>query len=153
MSLFNILCSVLSRDGWEFIIDEKNEIIRTEICGVNTRFQSFIMVDEEQESLLCNTYINVRIPYTKRIETCEFMNRVNYELAYGNFEMDMDDGKIRYRTYVDLAGAEPSKEQILNFIWNGAQIFDTYYPGLTQLIEGNCTAEEALAMCCIDLDE
>lgn len=150
MSLFDVLCTTLTKDGWEFSYDGKNEIVRLEIRGVNTNFYSFLIVDEEQESLLCNTHINQKIPYPKRTEVCEFINRVNYELANGNFEMDMDDGEIRYRTYLDLAGSDASKEQILNLIWNGAQSFDNYYPGLVQLVFGECTAEEAAAFCSTD---
>lgn len=147
MSLFDVLCTTLTKDGWEFTYDEKNEIVRLDIRGVNSDFYSFLIVDEEQESLLCNTHINQKIPFAKRIAVCEFMNRINYELASGNFEMDMDDGEIRYRTYLDLAGSEASKEQILNLIWNGAQSFDSYYPGFIQLIHGEYTPEEAAAFC------
>lgn len=145
MSLFQVLYEILKDNGWEFDFDTKNEIIKLEIRGVNANFRSFLLVDEEQESLLCNTHINQKIPHAKRLEVCDFMSRVNYELANGNFEMDMDNGEIRYRTFLDLADAEPSKEQILNIVWNGVLGFDTYYPGLMRLVYGNCSAEDAAA--------
>jgi len=152
VSLFDVLCTTLTKDGWEFAYDRKNEIVRLEIRGSNTNFYSFLIVDEDQESLLCNTHINQKIPYAKRLEVCEFMNRVNYELANGNFEMDMDAGEIRYRTCLDLAGSDASKEQILNLIWNGAQGFDNYYPGLIQLVFGEYTPEEAISFCTAEED-
>ncbi len=147
MTLFEILCQVLRDDGWNFKCDDKNELIRINIHGTNSDFTSFIIIDEEQESLLCNTHIRQKVPFGKRLEVCNFMNRVNYELALGNFEMDMDDGEIRFRTYLDSAGAEPSKEQLLNLIWNGTQAFDTYYPGLLKIITGDFSAEEAVDLC------
>ena len=150
MSLFQVLYEILNDNGWEFDFDEKNEIIKLEVRGVNANFRSFLLVDEEQESLLCNTHINQKIPHAKRLEVCDFMSRVNYELANGNFEMDMDNGEIRYRTFLDLAEAKPSKEQITNIVWNGVLGFDTYYPGLMRLVYGNCSAEEAVAYCSED---
>lgn len=150
MSLFRVLYDILNQDGWEFDFDDKNEIIRFEIRGVNANFYAFLIVDEEQESLLCNTHINQKIPHLKRLAVCEFMSRVNYELANGNFEMDMDDGEIRYRTFLDLADAEPSKEQVLNLIWNGVQGFDMYYPGLMKIVYGHLSAEEAVVFCNAD---
>lgn len=147
MTLFQILYQTLKQDGWDFEYDDKNELFRMEIRGINSDFISFIIVDEEQESLLCNTHIKQKIPFAKRLEVCNFMNRVNYELAIGNFEMDMDDGEIRFRTYLDSANIEPSKEQLLNLIWNGAQTFDTYFPGITRILTENYPAEEALAIC------
>lgn len=147
MTLFRLLCDVLSNDGWDYEYDQKNEIVRLEIDGVTTTFYSFIYVDEEQESLLCNTHVSIQIPYTKRLAVCEFMNRVNYEMANGNFEMDMENGEVRYRTSLDLADTIASKEQILNLIWNGAQTFDNYYPGLLKLLSGDYTSEEAVDFC------
>lgn len=147
MMLFQILYDALKQDGWEFNYDDKNELFRLEIRGINSDFICFIIVDEEQESLLCNTHIKQKIPFAKRLEICNFMNRVNYELAIGNFEMDMDDGEIRFRTYLDLANSEPSREQLLNLIWNGAQTFDTYYPGIQKIVQDEYLAEEAVAIC------
>lgn len=147
MTLFQILYQVLKQDGWDFEYDDKNELFRMEIRGINSDFICFAIVDEEQESLLCNTYIKQKIPFSKRLEVCNFMNRVNYELAIGNFEMDMDDGEIRFRTYLDAANIEPSKEQLVNLIWNGAQTFDTYYPGITKILLEDYLAEEAVAIC------
>jgi hypothetical protein len=147
MTLFQVLYDALKQDGWEFEYDDKNELFRLEIRGINTEFICFIIVDEEQESLLCNTHIKLKIPFAKRLEVCNFMNRVNYELAIGNFEMDMDDGEIRFRTYLDSANSEPSREQILNLIWNGAQTFDTYHPGILKILLENYLAEEAVAVC------
>lgn len=147
MSLFRVLYKILSQNGWEFDFDNKNEIIKLEIRGVNTNFHVFLLVDEEQESLLCNTHISQKIPYSKRLEVCDFMSRINYELAKGNFEMDMDTGEIRFRTFLDLADADPSKDQILNIVGNGVQGFDTFYPGLMKLVYEDYNAEEAVAFC------
>lgn len=147
MTLFQVLYDTLQENNWEFDYDDKNEIFRLEIRGVNSDFYCFIIVDEEQESLLCNTHIKKRIPFTKRLEVCSFMNRVNYELANGNFEMDMDDGEIRFRTFLDLANTIPSQEQLMNLIWNGSQSFDTYYPGVEKILLEEYSAEEAIAVC------
>ena len=152
MTLFQLLYDTLVQDGWDFDYDEKNEIVRLTIQGVNAEYYCFIIVDEEQESLLCNTHIREKIPFAKRLEVCNFMNRANYELANGNFEMDMDDGEIRFRTFLDLANSEPSKEQILNLVWNGAQGFDTYYPGIMKIVHEDYNAEDAMALCSQEID-
>lgn len=151
MSLFQVLFDIINQEGWEFDYDQKNEIIKLEICGFHTNFHVFLLVDEVQESLLCNTHIRKKVPHSKRLEVCDFMNRVNYELANGNFEMDMDNGEIRYRTFLDLSDAEPSKDQIQNIVWAGIQGFDTYYPGLVNLVDYDYSAEEAMA-CCLEED-
>ncbi len=150
MSLLKILCDILAADGWRFNLDQRNEIVQLEVRGVNANLRLIVYVDEEQESFLCNTHTNLKIPYAKRLQICEFMNRVNYEMVNGNFEMDMEDGEIRYRTSLDLSGAEASKDQILNLIWNGAQSFDTFFPGMMELLYENCTPEQAVSLCMVE---
>ncbi len=114
MILFQTLCHTLDEEGWDYEYDDKNELLRFRVHGVNIDFNVLLIIDEEQESLLCNTYIVQKVPEDKRFEVCEFINRINYELDNGNLEMDMEDGEIRYRTFLDLSDASPSKEQILN---------------------------------------
>lgn len=147
MSLFQKLFEILCQEDWKFDFDKKNEIIKLEIPGINTRFHVFLLVDEKQESLLCNTYIKQKVPHSKRLEVCDFMNRANYELANGNFEMDIDNGEIRYRTFLDLADTEPSKDQIQNIVWTGIHGFDSYYRGLIKLVYWDYSAEDAMAYC------
>lgn len=147
MILFQTLCHTLDEEGWDYEYDEKNELLRFRVHGVNTDFNVLLIIDEEQESLLCNTYIVQKIPENKRFDVCEFINRINYELDNGNLEMDMEDGEIRYRTFLDLSDATPSKEQILNLIWNGPQCFDSYFSGLMRLVYSNLSPAKAVALC------
>ena len=39
-------------------------------------------------------------------EVLRFTAQANYGLASGNFEVDVDDGEIRYKSYVDCDGLE-----------------------------------------------
>jgi len=151
MPLFDVVYNALKKDSWKFEYDDKNELFRLEISGINCNYVCYIIVDEEQESLLCNTHIKQKVPFGKRLEVCNFINRINYELAIGNFEMDMEDGELRFRTYLDSANALPSQEQLINLIWNGAQTFDTYYPGFMKIITEDYLAEEAMELCSLEL--
>lgn len=42
----------------------------------------------------------------------EVLNAINWKLAVGNFEMDPEDGEIRYRTTMPLHGSLPSEPQV-----------------------------------------
>jgi len=41
---------------------------------------------------------------SKRGAVAEFINRANYGIIIGNFEMDFADGEIRYKTSIDVQG-------------------------------------------------
>jgi len=37
-------------------------------------------------------------------DAAELINRVNFGLRIGNFEMDVEDGVLQYRTSIDIEG-------------------------------------------------
>lgn len=77
----------------------------------------------------------------------EFICRANYGLKNGNFELDMRDGEIRYKSFVDCEGLTPTTEMVRNSIHCPAAMFDRYGDGIVDIIFGNSTAKEAVAKC------
>ena len=45
-------------------------------------------------------------PEEMRVPMAEFLTRANYGLRIGNFEMDFEDGEVRYKSSVDFEGIE-----------------------------------------------
>jgi hypothetical protein len=41
-----------------------------------------------------------------RSEVAELLTRLNYGMYIGNFELDLDDGSVRFKTSLELADAE-----------------------------------------------
>lgn len=61
----------------------------------------------------------------------------NYGLPSGNFEVDVSDGEIRYKTYVDANGLDAlSKQVIEGSIYRGWNNVDRYGNGLAALLMG-----------------
>ena len=77
----------------------------------------------------------------------DFICRANYGLLNGNFELDIRDGEIRYKTYVDCEGNNPSIEIVRNSIYCPAAMMERYSAGIADIIFGNATAEEAVIKC------
>ena len=77
----------------------------------------------------------------------DFICRANYGLKNGNFELDMRDGEIRYKSYVDCEGTMPTTDIVRNSIHCPGAMFDQYGEGIVDIIFGNATAAEAIAKC------
>ncbi|MBR0278490.1 MAG: hypothetical protein IJQ75_00725, partial [Synergistaceae bacterium] len=80
-------------------------------------------------------------------EMSDFICRANYGLRNGNFELDMTDGELRYKTFVDCDGITPSEEIVKGSIIIPAMMFDRYAPGMLDIMFKGSTAEEAIAKC------
>ena len=77
----------------------------------------------------------------------EFICRANYGLMNGNFELDMRDGEIRYKSFVDCAGGVPSEKVIENSIYVPAALLERYAPGILDIIFNDANASDAIAKC------
>ncbi len=77
----------------------------------------------------------------------EFICRVNYGLKNGCFELDMDDGEIKYRTYVDCEESIPSIEVVRNSILCLAAMVEKYSEGILDIVFGNVSAKTAAQKC------
>lgn len=75
----------------------------------------------------------------------EFMCRANYGMRDGNFELDVNDGEIRFKTYVNANGVDLTQEIVEKSIQIPAAMFKRYGPGILQVIFNGTSAKDAVA--------
>ena len=66
----------------------------------------------------------------KRPEAAEFVARANYGMRIGNFELDMEDGEVRFKVSVDIEGSQLTSVMVRNMIACAITCSDRYYPGI-----------------------
>ncbi len=74
----------------------------------------------------------------------EFINRANFGMIIGNFELDLGDGEVRYKTSVDLEGVDIQANMLRNLLYANVLTMDKYFTGLMRVTYGGITAEEAI---------
>ena len=90
--------------------------------------------------LVGNTRYNVYAILNNKVEprffpqVAEYLHRANYCLLNGNFEIDYDDGEIRYKTYVNFKNTTISEEIIRDSILVPFFMFDKYGKNLLKLM-------------------
>ena len=70
---------------------------------------------------------------------------MNYGLRVGNFEMDFEDGELRYRSVISFKDERLTQNWIRNAILPAISTVDRYAPGFAKIIRGGKTAAEAFA--------
>ena len=74
----------------------------------------------------------------------EFITRANYGLPIGNFELDLEDGELRYKISQPLFSI-PIPTHAISFILNTALgTLAHYHTGLVQTLYDNIPAKEAI---------
>ena len=130
------LRTLFRENGWPFSDVRGAPVLLSELSGILGRWKFYAHVVEEQDLILLYSVCPFRVPEERRSEVSEFLTRVNYGLAAGNFELDFADGEVRYKTalqrHVDGLDAATLKRAVRA---NGIAM-ETYLPGVGAVITG-----------------
>ena len=128
---------------------------------------AFILEDDEQDRTLnclaiASEDLQQLLFYSIFPETAEsdhlaevmmFVTKANYGMQVGNFELDLDDGEVRFKTSVDVEGVEVGNQLIENLVAMNFSTMNTYYGGLAEVVAGKSTAAAAIAKVEADVDD
>lgn len=103
-----------------------------------------IRVLSELEQVLVHVYYPTLVPKDRRMGVAEFLMRANYGLRMGNFEMDLDDGEIRFKASVDVEGGALTEPMLYNLIRTAVGLTHRYHPGLMALCFSETTPREEI---------
>src|SRR5262245_10838459 len=142
--LFSTLIDYMEEEDWKYEILEGETIIRFHFKGSAGRLLCYGEVDEEKCWLIFYSYMPVNAPPEKMAQVAEFVTRANRGMRIGNFELDFDDGEIRYKTSIDVEGGELTSKMIDNLLRANLSTINRYFAGLMELIYGNQPPSEII---------
>jgi hypothetical protein len=114
--------------------------------GENGQWHCLAKVREAEDQCVFYSLYPEAIPEDKRSILAEFLTRANYGMILGNFELDFDDGEIRYKTSIDVEGDRLTPTLVQNLVYTNVMTMDQYLPGILAILEQNLTAKDALEL-------
>lgn len=144
-SIFQTVINFFTRDDWSFIRIKGDSALRILYQGKNGQWNCYARAREEQQQMLFYSIAPFQVPENKRIAAAEFITRANYGIVIGNFELDFNDGEIRYKTSIDVEGNRLNFDLIKNLVYANVTIMDRYLPGIIAVIENDLSPETAIA--------
>ncbi len=149
-SVVNAINNFLTDDGWRFSFDDRNGVFRfgLNLNGRLKKINYIVNVRENYYTVYAVSPIGADEDDKKMMATmAEFICRVNYGLINGNFELDINDGEIRFKCFLPFEDITPTMEMIKSSIYCPAVMFNRYSAGIVDIIFGNSTAKKAIAKC------
>jgi hypothetical protein len=143
--IFSKLIDYMEEENWKYEILEGETIIRFHFKGSAGRLLCYGEVDEAKHWLIFYAYLPVNCPPEKTIDLAEFLTRANRGMRIGNFEMDYDDGEIRYKTSLDIEGGDLSSKMVDNLLRANLSTVNRYFAGIMELIYGEKSPVELIA--------
>lgn len=141
---FAALVQYLEDDGWHPQKLSDRDIYRMSFQGKNGLFQCYAQVRIEAEQLLCYAQAPVKVPEEQRTNVAEYLTRANYGMYIGNFELDYNDGEVRFKSSLDFEGEQLTANLIRNTIYPSVRLMDTYLPGLMKVVYGGANPKLAI---------
>ena len=77
------------------------EIIHFIVSVDDYSWKILIRMVEKKQLVTVYSCFMTKFPENKREMVSEYINRVNYGTILGNFEIDMNDGEVHYKTSVN----------------------------------------------------
>lgn len=127
----------LEQDDWKYDYNAEDQLIRTGL-RLNCKLKSVditVLLHEDSYTV----YQNIKISGDPEnlTELCTYLTMANYGLRAGNFELDMRDGEVRYKTYVNCEGLDSLPEEIIReSIYVGCAMMERYGNGIAALALG-----------------
>lgn len=135
-ALFETIVGFFDRDGWKYRRLGTHEAIEMGVAGEHGTYRVVVVVDQDRSVVRFLTFIEGKVPETRRRDVMEYLTRANYGLLLGNFEMDLADGEVRFKCAVDTEGGELSYTQYQNLLYTSVAMQDRYFPGLQTVLQG-----------------
>tara|TARA_B100000945_G_scaffold185442_1_gene148683 strand:+ start:483 stop:1208 length:726 start_codon:yes stop_codon:yes gene_type:complete len=127
----------LENDGWTFELLESHSTIAFGFEGNNGKWHCMIQTREKENQLIFYSSLENGVSQLMIENLMRFITIVNYRLVVGNFELDISDGELNYKTALDLDGIESSQALIRNIIHTNLATFDRHLPGIQSILDGS----------------
>ena len=122
----------------------EDQSIRTTIQGDVATYWTAARVEDDLFQVAC--FSPLRVPEGSRRDIAEAIARANCGLRVGKFEMDFDDGEIRFQASQILDGDAVGEAVIDRMIGTAVNMMETHLPAFMSVVYGNEEARDAIRL-------
>ena len=95
-----------------------------------------MQVVEETDVLLFYSVLPGVVPERRRRHVAELLTRINHGLTMGCFELDYDDGEVRSKIALPVAGRPLDEELVERCIRVSGRLTETFMPTVVAVARG-----------------
>jgi hypothetical protein len=102
-------------------------------------------VEEDPGLVQFWVFLPLFAPEDRRLAVAEYITRANFGFRLGNFELDFNDGEIRFKTSAWPGSAPFVADHVEPLIGAATSTSNRYLPGLAKVIFANASPQQAIA--------
>ena len=102
-----------------------------------------VVVNVREDSVGFHSVCMIKVPREQRERVAVYLTCCNFDLVYGNFEMNMSDGEVRFKNVLSYHECMPSRRAVEETLNLTVAMFDRYGDGLLSVIYANKDPKQA----------
>jgi hypothetical protein len=146
MSLLDAVVAYFESENWPCQRLEDRSVLQVAFTGDHGTWNCFALARDEHSQLVFYSIYPEKVSPERRDDVAEYLTRANYGLMIGNFEMDLDDGDVRYKTGIQVEGEDLGLEMVRGVVLPNVVVMDRYLPGLRAVADTGLSARAALSL-------
>ena len=153
LSILTLLKTFFDDDNWSYAEIAEDSALQLAFRGQHGRWNCYAKAREAQSQIVFYSIAPVVVSEEQLSHITKFIIRANSGLIVGNFELDLDDGEIRYKTSLDLEGLEDTilhisqstNVLIQSIVYANVNTMDAYLPGIMAVLNEQLSPVDAIA--------
>ncbi len=130
---------------FRYQVDAEKGLVHMGFSGDSGSWTAVADVKEDRGILVFYSIASIKVPEPARVAAAEYLSRANYGLILGNFELDMSDGEVRYKTSISVGEkGQLTGDLIRPVVLTNFGTMDKYMPGLLAVAVGGKNPAEAV---------
>jgi hypothetical protein len=135
-SIRDVVVTYLEAREIPHVIDPSGAIVGMLSASEKGPWTVYIGMLEADDQVVVHSAFNPPVPEEAREALALFLTRVNFGILHGNFELDLDDGELRYKTSIDVRGSALTEALFENVMVANVSMFDRWVPGIEAVVHG-----------------
>lgn len=129
-----------------FEFDGQKETLHFGIDGSNARWRCMGCSEDTRRFVLVSL-IPLQAPEHRRLACAELVARINVRLGLGHFDLDFNDGELRFLTNVPLGEKDVLSSEIIEYVIGGHHtLVDSFIPAIAAVLFAEMRPEKAVAL-------
>jgi hypothetical protein len=149
---FSAVTSFLESRGFEYFPHAKENRVGFTLGAAQADYRFSVRITGNLEHLEYIACCPFRIRKELRSSVAELIARANFGMLDGKFELDMNDGEVRFHLVHALGDGELSVKMVERLYRACVYTLDRYIPAFMQHIHAGYTPEDAIFHAEMDLD-
>ena|SRR5918999_471081 len=128
-----------------FLVDPAKHGIRWVFAGDHGTYTLVVYWDDKAKRVITRVPQIATVPPDKLDAAAVLINLINWQLVFGTFQLDSEDGELALRSNLVVEDGRLGQEQLAAHFLASALAVDHFMPAFQRLLWSDASPEEALA--------